>query len=85
MLSTLMLTLPECMGMKILPIQSGFVIVFAGVPVMWQSKLQTETALSTMEAEIIALGSCCLYEGAHSHHLIWFNRWLLLWVFRLVM
>jgi len=23
-----------------------------------------------MEAEIIALGSCCLYEGAHSHHLI---------------
>jgi len=29
--------------------------VFAGVPVMWQSKLQTETALSTMEAEIIAL------------------------------
>ncbi len=26
---------------------TGFVIVFAGVPVMWQSKLQTETALST--------------------------------------
>jgi hypothetical protein len=37
---------------------SGFVIVFAGVPVMWQSKLQTETALSTMEAEIIALAAC---------------------------
>jgi hypothetical protein len=32
--------------------------VFAGVPVMWQSKLQTETALSTMEAEIIALAAC---------------------------
>jgi len=30
--------------MKVLPIQSGFVIVFAGVPVMWQSKLQTETS-----------------------------------------
>ncbi len=25
---------------------------------MWQSKLQTETALSTMEAEIIALAAC---------------------------
>ena len=38
--------------------RSGFVIMFAGVPVMWQSKLQTETALSTMEAEIIALAAC---------------------------
>ena len=38
--------------------RSGFVIVFAGVPVLWQSKLQTETALSTMEAEIIALAAC---------------------------
>ncbi len=34
--------------------RSGFVIVFAGVPVLWQSKLQTQTALSTMEAEVIA-------------------------------
>jgi hypothetical protein len=32
--------------------------VFAGVPVLWQSKLQTQTALSTMEAEVIALGAC---------------------------
>jgi hypothetical protein len=38
--------------------RTGFVIVFAGVPVLWQSKLQTETALSTMEAEIIALAAC---------------------------
>ena len=38
--------------------RTGFVIVFAGVPGMWQSKLQTETALSTMEAEIIALAAC---------------------------
>jgi hypothetical protein len=37
---------------------NGFVIVFAGVLVMWQSKLQTETALSTMEEEIIALAAC---------------------------
>ena len=32
---------------------------FAECPVFWQSKLQTETALSTMEAEIIALAACC--------------------------
>ncbi len=38
--------------------RSGFVIVFAGVQVLWQSKLQTQTALSTMEAEVIALGAC---------------------------
>jgi hypothetical protein len=25
---------------------------------MWQSKLQTETALSTMEAEIVAISHC---------------------------
>jgi hypothetical protein len=34
------------------------VIVFTGVPVLWQSKLQTQTALSTMEAEVIALAAC---------------------------
>ena len=38
--------------------RSGFVIVFAGVPVLWKSKLQTETALSTMEAEVNALAAC---------------------------
>ena len=48
--------------------RSEFITVFAGVPVMWQSKLQTETALSTMEAEIIALAACLRFEGAHSHH-----------------
>jgi hypothetical protein len=37
---------------------TGFIIVFAGVPVLWQSKLQTETALSTMEAKIIAMAAC---------------------------
>ncbi len=37
--------------------RSGFVIVFAGVLVLWQSKLQTQTALSTMEAKVIALGA----------------------------
>ena len=39
--------------------RTGFIITFADCPVYWQSKLQTETALSTMEAEIIALAACC--------------------------
>ncbi len=33
--------------------------IFADCPVFWQSKLQTETALSTVEAKIIALSACC--------------------------
>ena len=37
----------------------GYVITVSGCPIYWLSKLQTETATSTMEAEIIALGSCC--------------------------
>jgi hypothetical protein len=39
--------------------RTGFIITFAECHVFWQSKLQTETALSTMEAEIIALSACC--------------------------
>ncbi len=31
----------------------------ADVPILWKSQLQTETALSTKEAEIIALLMCC--------------------------
>ncbi len=38
---------------------TGFIITFAECPVFWQSKLQTETALSTMEAKIIAFSACC--------------------------
>jgi hypothetical protein len=37
--------------------RSGFVIKYAGCPIIWQSKLQTETALSTTEAEYIALST----------------------------
>ena len=39
--------------------RTGFVINVANCPVLWMSKLQTETALSTMEAEIIALAHSC--------------------------
>ena len=35
--------------------RSGFVITLGSVPVSWASKLQTETALSTMESEYISL------------------------------
>ncbi len=38
---------------------TGFIITFADCPVLWQSKLQTEMALSAMEAKIIALAACC--------------------------
>jgi hypothetical protein len=36
-----------------------FIITFAECPVLWQSKLQTEMAFSTMEAKVIALSACC--------------------------
>jgi hypothetical protein len=39
--------------------RTRFIITFAECPVFWQSKLQTETALSMMEAKIIALSACC--------------------------
>ena len=35
--------------------RTGYVIAFTNCPVLWVSKLQTEIALSTMEAEYIAL------------------------------
>ena len=35
--------------------RTGFVILYANCPVLWTSKLQTEIALSTVEAEYIAL------------------------------
>ncbi len=38
---------------------TGFIITFVECPVFWQSKLQIETALSTMEAKIIAFSACC--------------------------
>ncbi len=45
---------PSCVKSR-----TAFVITVTNCPVLSQSKLQTETALSTMEAEIIALAHCC--------------------------
>jgi len=35
--------------------RTGFIISYTGIPIYWKSKLQTEIALSTCEAEYIAL------------------------------
>jgi hypothetical protein len=37
--------------------RTGYIIFYAGCPIYWQSKLQTEIALSTTEAEIISLSA----------------------------
>jgi len=37
--------------------RSGHLITFMGCPLLWSSKLQTQIALSTMEAEYIALSN----------------------------
>jgi len=38
--------------------RTGYVLVYCGCPISWTSKLQTEIALSTTEAEYQALSSC---------------------------
>ncbi|KAL7548588.1 hypothetical protein ACHAWF_011864 [Thalassiosira exigua] len=45
---------PHCVRSR-----TGYVITLAGCPVLWVSKLQTEIALSTMEAEYVALSTAC--------------------------
>jgi hypothetical protein len=37
--------------------RSGYVITFAGCPILWSSKMQSEIALSTTEAEYISLST----------------------------
>ena len=38
--------------------RTAYIISYAGCPITWASKLQTEIALSTTEAEYIALSTC---------------------------
>ena len=40
-------------------IRTIFIITFSYGNVLWESKLQTETTLLTMEADIVALEHCC--------------------------
>jgi hypothetical protein len=44
---------PSCVKSR-----TGYVIYVANYPVIWQTTLQMETALSTMEAEIVAISHC---------------------------
>ena len=37
--------------------RTGFIITIGGIPLVWKSKIQTETALSTMESKYIALST----------------------------
>ncbi len=39
--------------------RTGYVIMVDNCPIMWHSKLQSETDLSTMEAEKVALAHSC--------------------------
>ncbi len=45
---------PHCVRSR-----TGYVICFADCPILWKSKLQTDIALSTMEAEYVALSTIC--------------------------
>ncbi len=45
---------PHCVQSK-----TGYVICLADCPVLWKNQLQTEIALSTMEAEYVALSKSC--------------------------
>ena len=45
---------PHCVRSR-----TGYVINLSNCPVLWKSKLQTEIALSTMEAEYVALSTSC--------------------------
>ncbi|EJK56553.1 hypothetical protein THAOC_23538, partial [Thalassiosira oceanica] len=45
---------PHCVRSR-----TGFLINLSGCPVVWSSKLQSEIALSTMEAEYVALSTAC--------------------------
>ena len=48
---------------------TGYVILYCGCPIHWVSKLQSEIALSTTEAEYIAL-SMCLHDLLPMHTLL---------------
>lgn len=49
--------------------RTGYIIMYAGCPIVWGSKMQTLVALSSTEAEIIAL-STALREVIHLQHLL---------------
>ena len=48
---------------------SGYVFLMAGGPVTWSSKRQTTVALSTVEAEYVAMSRC-------AQQMVWMQSWL---------
>lgn len=48
---------------------SGFVFMMAGGPVTWSSKRQATVALSTVEAEYVAMSRC-------AQQMVWIHSWL---------
>jgi Reverse transcriptase (RNA-dependent DNA polymerase) len=48
---------------------SGYVVLMAGGPVSWSSKRQTTVALSTVEAEYVAMSRC-------AQQVVWMHSWL---------
>jgi hypothetical protein len=48
---------------------SGYVFIMAGGPVTWSSKRQTTVALSTVEAEYVAMSRC-------AQQMVWMQSWL---------
>src|SRR5277367_6413321 len=48
---------------------SGYVFLMAGGPVTWSSKRQTTVAISTVEAEYVAMSRC-------AQQMVWMHNWL---------
>jgi len=48
---------------------SGYVFLMAGAPVTWSSKRQSTVALSTVEAEYVAMSRC-------AQQMVWMQAWL---------
>lgn len=48
---------------------SGYVFLMAGAPVTWSSKCQSTVALSTVEAEYVAMSRC-------AQQIVWMQAWL---------
>ena len=48
---------------------SGYVFIMAGAPVTWSSKRQATVALSTVEAEYVAMSRC-------AQQMVWMQSWL---------
>ena len=58
-----------CTGRDTRRSTSGYVFMMAGGPVAWSSKRQATVALSTVEAEYVAMSRC-------AQQMVWMHSWL---------